>query len=221
MKGTFDKNHKLQAVSLLGIRAYARCQSHKSSKRGLERTNEANSSGSGLHTVPTLSHTLHLALLARNNTRSKIHRKTIKIWYAKIYWTFLRWKSLYKFYIRFETIQKALLFIRRDVDESEAINMIKWFIKNYKGEVTSHQFRTFFPAIGTGQHLSDMVFRSAEGTKIYLSSCVYFYIFTGIYILQFSVKLLFNVIWINYCSVSFLLFMSIFAVQWIISHRNG
>ena len=29
MKGTFDKNHKLQAVSLLGIRAYARCQSHE------------------------------------------------------------------------------------------------------------------------------------------------------------------------------------------------
>ena len=44
--------------------------------------------------------------------------------------------------------------------------MIKWFIKNYKGEVTSHQFRTFFPAIGTGQHLSDMVFRCAKRTRM-------------------------------------------------------
>ena len=47
--------------------------------------------------------------------------------------------------------------------------MIKWFIKNYKGEVTSHQFRTFFPAIGTGQHLSDMVFRCAKRTRINFS----------------------------------------------------
>ena len=65
-----------------------------------------------------------------------------------------------------EILSSALCFIRRDVDESEAIDMIKWFIKNYKGEVTTHQFRTFFPAIGTGQHLSDMVFRCAKRTRI-------------------------------------------------------
>ena len=28
-----------------------------------------------------------------------------------------------------------------------------------KGGVTSDQFRTFFPAMGTGKYLSDMVFR--------------------------------------------------------------
>ena len=37
--------------------------------------------------------------------------------------------------------------------------MLKWFIKHYKGGVTADQFRTFFPAINTGQRLSDMVFR--------------------------------------------------------------
>ena len=37
--------------------------------------------------------------------------------------------------------------------------MLKWFHKTYKGGVTSDQFRCFFPAINTGQHLSDMVFR--------------------------------------------------------------
>ena len=30
---------------------------------------------------------------------------------------------------------------------------------NKKGGVTSDQFRTFFPAMGTGKYLSDMVFR--------------------------------------------------------------
>ena len=59
----------------------------------------------------------------------------------------------------YKTTSSFLLCTRRDVDESEAIDMVKWFIKNYKGEVTSKQFRAFFPAIGTGQHLSDMVFR--------------------------------------------------------------
>ena len=28
-----------------------------------------------------------------------------------------------------------------------------------KGGVTAEQFRTFFPAMGTGKYLSDMVFR--------------------------------------------------------------
>ena len=79
-------------------------------------------------------------------------------------------------------MSSSSIIVRRDVDERDAIDMLKWFNKNYKGEITSDQFRTFFPAIGTGQHLSDMVFRSAEGTKIYLSSCVYFYIFTGLWI---------------------------------------
>ena len=54
--------------------------------------------------------------------------------------------------------------------------MLKWFNKNYKGEITSDQFRTFFPAIGTGQHLSDMVFRSEEGTHITLKN-VYLFLY--------------------------------------------
>ena len=37
--------------------------------------------------------------------------------------------------------------------------MLKWFNKSFKGGVTSLQFRDFFPAINTGQYLSDMVFR--------------------------------------------------------------
>ena len=61
--------------------------------------------------------------------------------------------------------------------------MLKWFNKNYKGEITSDQFRTFFPAIGTGQHLSDMVFRSEEGTKITITiTNVYFHILSGLWI---------------------------------------
>jgi len=51
---------------------------------------------------------------------------------------------------------------RREVDERDAMDMLKWFNKNYEGEITSDQFRTFFPAIGTGQHLSDMVFRTLD-----------------------------------------------------------
>ena len=80
------------------------------------------------------------------------------------------------------TMWSSSIIVRREVDERDAIDMLKWFNKNYEGEITSDQFRTFFPAIGTGQHLSDMVFRSAEGTKINLSSCVYFYICTGLWI---------------------------------------
>ena len=56
--------------------------------------------------------------------------------------------------------------------------MIKWFIKNYKGEVTSHQFRTFFPAIGTGQHLSDMVFRCAKRTRMKFSQSISYFVRT-------------------------------------------
>ena len=48
---------------------------------------------------------------------------------------------------------------RPEVIEKEAIDMLKWFNKSFKGGVTSLQFRDFFPAINTGQYLSDMVFR--------------------------------------------------------------
>ena len=76
MKGTFDKKHRLRAVSFLGIRACARCQSYWSSERGLERTKGLNSSGSGLHAVPTRLHTLHLTLLSRKN-RSDSRKENI------------------------------------------------------------------------------------------------------------------------------------------------
>ena len=61
--------------------------------------------------------------------------------------------------------------------------MLKWFNKNYKGEITSDQFRTFFPAIGTGQHLSDMVFRSVERTKITITV-------TNVYLFSYFVRTL-------------------------------
>ena len=48
---------------------------------------------------------------------------------------------------------------RPEVEEKDCVEMLKWFHKTYKGGVTSDQFRCFFPAINTGQHLSDMVFR--------------------------------------------------------------
>ena len=52
---------------------------------------------------------------------------------------------------------------RPEVEEKDCVEMLKWFHKTYKGGVTSDQFRCFFPAINTGQHLSDMVFRYIEG----------------------------------------------------------
>ena len=52
--------------------------------------------------------------------------------------------------------------IRPEVKEVESIAMLKWFIKQFPDGVTSKQFRTFFPAINTGQHLSDMVFRTLD-----------------------------------------------------------
>lgn len=51
---------------------------------------------------------------------------------------------------------------RPEVIEKEAIDMLKWFNKSFKGGVTSLQFRDFFPAINTGQYLSDMVFRTLD-----------------------------------------------------------
>ena len=48
---------------------------------------------------------------------------------------------------------------RPEVEEKEAVDMLKWFNKHYKSGVSSQQFRTFFPAINTGHYLSDMVFR--------------------------------------------------------------
>ena len=53
----------------------------------------------------------------------------------------------------------SLYHPRPEVEEKDCVEMLKWFHKTYKGGVTSDQFRCFFPAINTGQHLSDMVFR--------------------------------------------------------------
>ena len=52
--------------------------------------------------------------------------------------------------------------------------MLKWFHKTYKGGVTSDQFRCFFPAINTGQHLSDMVFRYIVEEQSSKSAISYF-----------------------------------------------
>ena len=61
------------------------------------------------------------------------------------------------------TIQDWMFVINRpEVDEREAVDMLKWFNKHYKTGVTSDQFRQFFPAINTGQYLSDMVFRTLD-----------------------------------------------------------
>ena len=48
---------------------------------------------------------------------------------------------------------------RGGVQEKEMIKMLSWFNKKYKNGVTTDEFRAFFPAIGTGRNLSDMVFR--------------------------------------------------------------
>ena len=53
----------------------------------------------------------------------------------------------------------SMYLARPEVEEKDCVEMLKWFHKTYKGGVTSDQFRCFFPAINTGQHLSDMVFR--------------------------------------------------------------
>ena len=52
--------------------------------------------------------------------------------------------------------------LRPEVEEAESIAMLKWFLKHFPDGVTSQQFRTFFPAISTGQYLSDMVFRTLD-----------------------------------------------------------
>ena len=48
---------------------------------------------------------------------------------------------------------------REGVEVLEMVQMLSWFNKKYKTGVRREEFRAFFPAIGTGQHLADMVFR--------------------------------------------------------------
>ena len=62
-------------------------------------------------------------------------------------------------YITLHYILYSMYLARPEVEEKDCVEMLKWFHKTYKGGVTSDQFRCFFPAINTGQHLSDMVFR--------------------------------------------------------------
>ena len=58
------------------------------------------------------------------------------------------------------TMEDWMFIVNRGgVDEKEIIEMLSWFNKHYKNGVRRDEFRAFFPAIGTGQHLSDMVFR--------------------------------------------------------------
>ena len=51
------------------------------------------------------------------------------------------------------------MYFRGGVEEKEVILMLAWFNKQFKTGVSREEFRAFFPAIGTGQYLSDMVFR--------------------------------------------------------------
>ena len=58
------------------------------------------------------------------------------------------------------TMEDWMFIVNRGgVQEKEMIKMLTWFNKKYQNGVSREEFRAFFPAIGTGQHLSDMVFR--------------------------------------------------------------